>query len=76
MTDQATSTTAAKGRPFERRVRPPRSLWVVEVLEGTHWRPSIWVGETREKARQEMRDWKAESCVERLRVVRYCPTAA
>lgn len=53
-----------------------RAIWVVEVYEGNgRWRSSEWVGLTREMARDQMRDWLAESCVDRLRVAKYGPAA-
>lgn len=61
--------------PVDQLVRP-RAMWVVEVLEGTRWRPTEWVGVTRERARDQMRDWQQDGAQDRLRVVRYCPTAA
>lgn len=61
--------------PVDCPVRP-RAMWVVEILEGTRWRPTEWVGLTRERARDQMRDWKADGASDRLRVVRYCPNAA
>ena len=53
----------------------PQVLWVVEVLEGTIWRPTDWVGLTRARARNQMRDWQHDGAHERLRVVRYFATA-
>ena len=66
--------TAVAG-PFDWPVRP-RAMWVVEILEGTRWRPTEWVGLTRARARDQMRDWKADGASDRLRVVRYFPSAA
>jgi hypothetical protein len=58
---------------FESDPKPEtrRAIWVVEVFEGSGWRPTEWVGITRERAREQAKDWKAESCVERVRVTKY-----
>ena len=50
---------------------PKRVIWVVEVFADSEWRTTEFVGLTRERAREQAKDWKAESCVERLREARY-----
>lgn len=67
--------TKAVAGPVERRVRQ-RAMWVVEVLDGTHWMPTEWVGLTRDRARDQMNEWKTDGACDRLRVVRYSPIAA
>jgi hypothetical protein len=48
-----------------------RVLWVVETLEDGGWHPTEWVGLTRERARDEARAWRAESCGGPVRVTKY-----
>ena len=48
-----------------------RALWVVEVFDEGRWRPTEFVGATRDRAREQMRDWKHDEPHQKLRVARY-----
>ena len=67
-------TNLAGASPVEPTVRPLRVMWVVETLEDTKWRATEWVGATRDRARDQAKEWRGDTDMP-VRVVKYLPAA-
>ena len=63
----------AVGIPVDRTVRPLRWLWVVEARD-EQWRATEWVGATRDRAREQAKEWRGETSIP-VRVTKYVPAA-
>jgi len=51
-----------------------RVIWVVEGFD-TAWNTTEWVGATRERAREQAKEWRAETSIP-VRVVKYVPAGS
>ena len=74
MSDRIEKKPTADEGPVQRMVRQPRVMWVVEARDETQWCATEWVGATRERAREQAKEWRCDTS-ETVRVVKYLPAA-
>lgn len=56
---------------MKRPRQSPRAIWVVEMLCGNRWDPTVGVGLCREDGRRQLAEWRSQNPHDGFRLVKY-----